>query len=187
MQTLADKIRAVAQLSGIFTLRSGAISDTYFDKYQFEADPALLHEIAIVLKHLLPPDTEAIAGLEMGGIPIVTMLSFVTKLPCAFIRKQPKQYGTCKYAEGIDLSNKKFVLIEDVVSSGGAVVDAIDLFKQDGILPTKVLCVIDRQMGGKDAIKNCGVEFESIFEFPHQNTSPEKQFRCPILVRTTAT
>lgn len=164
---LESRIRQAAQISGMFTLRSGAVSNTYFDKYQFEADPQLLEEIAVALKNLLPTNTEAIAGLEMGGIPIATMLSHVSKLPCAFIRKQPKQYGTCKFAEGTNLINKKFVLIEDVVSSGGAVVDAINVLKQDNLFPAKVLCVIDRKMGGKQNIESCGIPFESIFEFPH--------------------
>jgi orotate phosphoribosyltransferase len=66
---------------------------------------------------LVPPDTEVLAGLEMGGIPVVTMLSQVTGLPAAFVRKQPKEYGTCRYAEGTPLVGKRFVLIEDVVSS----------------------------------------------------------------------
>jgi orotate phosphoribosyltransferase len=93
MMTLATRIRHCARLSGSFTLHSGKISDPYFDKYQFEADPKLLHEIGQEMAKLLPPET---AGLEMGGISVATALSFVTRLSTAFIRKQPKSYGTCR-------------------------------------------------------------------------------------------
>ena len=152
MTTLAARIRNCSRLSGSFVLRSGKVSDTYFDKYQFEADPALLKAIAIELARLIPQDTEVLAGLEMGGIPIVTMLSQVTGLPAAFIRKEPKEYGTCRYAEGASLSGKKFVLIEDVVSSGGAIVDASAKLKADNLIPTAAICVIDRETGGKEAL-----------------------------------
>ena len=103
MDDLASRIRMASELSGSFTLRSGRVSDTYFDKYRFEADPVLLLAIANAMAPLSPFGSEVLAGLEMGGIPIVTMLSQVTGLPTAFIRKKPKSYGTCQYAEGISL------------------------------------------------------------------------------------
>ena len=94
MKTIAARIKACAQLKGSFTLRSGKISDTYFDKYRFEADPVLLRNIAMEMARLVPAGTEVLAGLEMGGIPVVTMLSQITGLPAAFIRKEAKSYGT---------------------------------------------------------------------------------------------
>lgn len=90
MPELAARIRQSARLNGAFTLRSGKVSDTYFDKYQFEADPGLLLAIAQELKELIPEGTDVLAGLEMGGIPIVVLLSQVSGIPAAFIRKQPK-------------------------------------------------------------------------------------------------
>ena len=90
MGTLPKRIRQCARLTGQFVLRSGKVSDTYFDKYQFEADPELLRDIAEEMATLVPPHAEVLAGLEIGGIPIVTMLSQVTGLPAAFIRKEPK-------------------------------------------------------------------------------------------------
>ena len=160
---LAARIRQCSRLTGRFTLRSGKTSDTYFDKYQFEADPSLLRAIAQQLAGLVPEDTEVVAGLEMGGIPIVTLLSQVTGLPAAFIRKQPKAYGTCRYAEGAALVDKRFVLVEDVVSSGGAIVDAVDKLKADGLHPSAVLCVIDRETGGREAVTALGIPFKSLF------------------------
>lgn len=152
-------------MSGHFVLRSGLTSDTYFDKYQFESDPALLLAIAEAMAPLVPPGTEVLAGLEMGGIPIVTMLSQVTGIPAAFIRKEPKAYGTCRYAEGASLQGKRFILIEDVVSSGGAIVDAFAKLKADAMVPDLVLCVIDRQSGGTESLQAIGLMLKAAFTF----------------------
>jgi len=165
MQTLAARIRRSARISGHFVLRSGQTSDTYFDKYQFESEPALLRAIAEAMAPLVPPGTEVLAGLEMGGIPIVTMLSQVTQIPAAFIRKEPKAYGTCRYAEGASLQGKRFILVEDVVSSGGAIIDALAKLKTDGMVPDLALCVIDRQTGGAEALKAVGLALKALFTF----------------------
>lgn len=164
-QPLAAKIRRSARISGHFVLRSGLTSDTYFDKYQFESDPILLRAIAEAMAPLVPAGTEVLAGLEMGGIPIVTMLSQVTGIPAAFIRKEPKEYGTCRYAEGASLQGKRFILIEDVVSSGGAIVDALVKLKADGMVPELALCVIDRQTGGVEALQAAGLTLKAAFTF----------------------
>ena len=156
--SIAQRINEVSRLTGTFTMRSGAVSSTYFDKYQFEADPVLLHDIASLLAQKVPDGTEVIAGLEMGGIPVVTALSQVTGLPAAFIRKERKKYGTANYAEGAPLEGKRVVLIEDVVSSGGAILDALAMLNADGVHPTLALCVIDRETGGKEALDAVGVE-----------------------------
>ncbi len=165
MQTLAARIRRSARLSGHFVLRSGLTSDTYFDKYQFESDPQLLRAIAEAMAPLVPPGTEVLAGLEMGGIPIVTLLSQVTNIPAAFIRKEAKDYGTCRYAEGASLQGKRFILVEDVVSSGGALIDALAKLKSDGMAPTLSLCVIDRQSGGTEALRAAGLALKALFSF----------------------
>jgi len=165
MSTLASRINRCSRLSGSFTLRSGKSSTAYFDKYQFEADPVLLCEVARSMSALVPPGTEALAGLEMGGIPIVTMLSQVTGLPAAFIRKEAKSYGTCRYAEGASLEGRKFVLVEDVVSSGGALLDALVKLSTDGLFASAALCVIDRQTGGKEALAAHGLPLVSLFTF----------------------
>lgn len=165
MSSLPFRIRQCARLTGSFTLRSGKVSDTYFDKYQFEADPKLLLSIAQEMVALVPQGTEVLAGLEMGGIPIVTVLSQVTGIPAAFIRKEPKVYGTCRYAEGASLAGTRFVLVEDVVSSGGAIIDALEKLRSDGLAPVAALCVIDRETGGKEALSAVGLPLKSLFTF----------------------
>ncbi len=161
---LAPRIKSVAELKGEFTLRSGAVSDTYFDKYLFESDPALLHDICVALSKLIPPEAEILAGLEMGGIPVVSVLSQITGLPAAFVRKEAKTYGTCKYAEGPSLVGKKIVIVEDVVSSGGAILDALEKLGNDGIQPIGIVCVIDRETGGFENLQKAGYELQSILK-----------------------
>src|SRR5262249_26392416 len=149
---------------------SGRVADTYFDKYQFEADPQLLRAIAELLARRLPDTTEVLAGLELGGIPIVTMLSQVTGLPAAFVRKEAKAYGTCRYAEGASLTGKRVVLIEDVVSTGGALLDQIAKLVADGVRPIAALCVIDRETGGREALAAAGVPLDALFTYTQIET-----------------
>lgn len=162
-QAVARRIHCVSQLSGRFTLRSGAVSDTYFDKFLFESDPDLLREIATLMAELVPVQTDILAGLEMGGIPVVTALSQVTGIPSAFLRKKPKSYGTSKYAEGPALENKHVTLIEDVVSSGGAILDSLARLRADDIEPSCAVCVIDRQTGGREKLAEHGLELRAVF------------------------
>ncbi|KHD87089.1 MAG: orotate phosphoribosyltransferase [Bdellovibrio sp. ArHS] len=143
-QELAKKIYDVAHLTGEFKLRSGQISNEYFDKYRFEAQPALLREIAKHMAPLIPAGTEVLAGLEMGGIPIATALSLETGLPCVFVRKEAKEYGTCQFAEGLDIKGKNVCVIEDVVTTGGQVVLSTADLRSLGAKISHVLCVIHR-------------------------------------------
>ncbi len=143
-QELAKKIYDVAHLTGEFKLRSGQVSNEYFDKYRFEAQPSLLREIAKQMAQLIPKGTEVLAGLEMGGIPIATALSLETGLPCVFVRKEAKEYGTCKFAEGFDVKGKNVCVIEDVVTTGGQVVLSTQDIRSLGAQVKHVLCVIHR-------------------------------------------
>ena len=104
--SLAQRVNSIARLTGTFTLRSGQVATEYFDKYRFEADPVLLADIAAALAPLLPSDTEVLAGLELGGVPIATALSLHTGLPAAFVRKEAKTYGTAQLAEGADIARQ---------------------------------------------------------------------------------
>jgi len=146
---LAKRIYDTAHITGDFLLRSGARSTEYFDKYLFEADPDLLKRIATAMVKLVPPGIDALAGLEMGGIPIATMLSQLTGLPVLFVRKKAKEYGTCKIAEGGPVRGRKLLIVEDVVTSGGAILDAAKALREEGAILSQVVCVIDRQTEGK--------------------------------------
>ena len=162
-EALAKAIFDASHLTGTFTLRSGIEATEYFDKYRFESNPQLLVWIASEMAKLVPADTEILAGLEMGGIPVVTALSRETGIPAAFVRKERKTYGTCKIAEGPDLSGKRVTVVEDVVTRGGAVVDGVKNLREDGAMVEIALCVVDRQQGGRDALTEIGMELRPLF------------------------
>jgi orotate phosphoribosyltransferase len=159
---LARRIYAAAHITGTFTLRSGVVSNEYFDKYLFEADPALLRDNADAAAPLIPP-CDLLAGLELGGVPLATMISQVTGLPTAFVRKEAKTYGTCKLAEGADVEGKRLCIIEDVVTSGGAILDAAAELRMRGAELGPVVCVIDRESGGTEKLAVEGLELVPLF------------------------
>lgn len=159
---LARRIHARAHLTGEFTLRSGRTATEYFDKYRFEADPMLLDEIGRQLALLVPAGIEVLAGLEMGGIPVVTALGRHTGLPCAFVRKEAKPYGTCRLAEGADVDGRRVLIVEDVVTSGGQIVLSTADLRALGAQVVSALCVIDRGQGGTDALAAEGIGLTSL-------------------------
>jgi orotate phosphoribosyltransferase len=160
---LAKRIYDTAHITGDFLLRSGARSTEYFDKYLFEADPDLLKHIATAMVKLVPPGIDALAGLEMGGIPIATMLSQLTGLPVLFVRKKAKEYGTCKIAEGGPVRGRRLLIVEDVVTSGGAILDAAKALREEGAELGAVVCVIDRQSGGPAKLAEAGLTLSPLF------------------------
>jgi orotate phosphoribosyltransferase len=144
---LAGRITSRCRLTGTFTLRSGQVSSTYFDKYLFEADPGLLSEVAEHAARLIPEDIEVLAGLELGGIPVATALSLVTGLPVAFVRKKAKAYGTAKLAEGAEIADRRVLIVEDVITTGGQVALSTEDLRAGGARIGSVLCIIDRSGG----------------------------------------
>jgi orotate phosphoribosyltransferase len=159
---LARDIDRRCRLTGEFTLRSGQVASTYFDKYLFETDPSLLTRVAVQMKDLLPDDVDLIGGLEMGGIPLVTVLSAETGLPALFVRKEAKTYGTCKLAEGPDVAGRTVTLIEDVITTGGAVRDATRALREAGARVELVICAIDRSPGDDNPLADVDLEIRSV-------------------------
>ena len=160
--SLAATIASVATLRGEFTLRSGAVSAEYFDKYRFESDPTLLQAIAEHLVTMIPPHTQALAGLELGGVPIATALALRSGLPIVFVRKRAKDYGTRQLAEGLDVRGLRLLVVEDVVTSGGQVVASTNDLRALGAVVTDALCVIDRESGGPAALATAGIFLRGI-------------------------
>jgi orotate phosphoribosyltransferase len=164
---LADRLRATCGLRGRFVLRSGQISDFYFDKYLFEADPVLLSAVTTLAAPMIPAGTEILAGLELGGVPLSTALSLLTGLPQVLVRKEAKSYGTAKLAEGPEVSGRKLVVIEDVVTTGGQVVLSTEELRARGAVVDAVLCVIDRRpqsgTGGRGPLAQAGLSVSSVF------------------------
>jgi orotate phosphoribosyltransferase len=168
---LARKIYQASYLRGEFQLRSGAVSHEYFDKYLFESDPALLNEIAQEMSHFIPGNADALAGLEMGGIPIATLLSQITGLSTLFVRKEAKPYGTCKLAEGGAIDGKKLLIVEDVVTSGGQIIQSAQALRQRGAIVEDVVCVVDREAEGRENLANFGLHLQALFTMTELKTA----------------
>ena len=161
-EDLARRVRDVSRLTGEFVLRSGRTATEYFDKYQFEADPELLDRLAEQMAVLVPEGTEVLAGLEMGGIAVVTALARHAGLPTAFVRKQAKQYGTARLCEGAEVAGRRVLVVEDVVTSGGQVVISTGELRKLGAHVDHALCVIDRQEGGTAALAAEGITLRAL-------------------------
>jgi orotate phosphoribosyltransferase len=162
----ADLVRRVYErchLVGEFTLRSGQISHEYFDKYLFEADPVLLRDVAEAMVSLLP-ECDVLAGVEMGGIPIAAVMSQLTGLPTAYVRKTAKEYGTCRAVEGTEVQGRRVVPVEDAVTTAGALLAACGQLRQLGATVEAAVCAIDRGDEGVPNLLAAGVELRSAID-----------------------
>jgi len=162
LAALARDINQACRVEGTFVLRSGQTSNEYFDKYLFESQPRLLLRVAEAMVPLLPPDTQLLGGLELGGVPIATMVSSLTGLPAIFVRKQAKTYGTGRLAEGADVVGKRITLIEDVITTGGAVRDATLALRAEGARVAVVVCAIDRSETGGGRLAEVAVDTRAV-------------------------
>ncbi|MFC7624807.1 orotate phosphoribosyltransferase [Microlunatus sp. GCM10028923] len=159
---LARDLDSTCRLQGSFTVRSGQVVSEYFDKYRFESRPDLLRRVAEAMVPLLPPETALLGGLELGGVPIATMVSSLTGLPVVFVRKAPKTYGTLRLVEGADVAGTRVTLIEDVITTGGAVRDGATGLRDLGAIVDTVVCAIDRTGSGGSALAGDGVAIRSV-------------------------
>ncbi len=167
MSDLAERVRAVAYLEGDFVLRSGRRSSFYLDKYRFETQPALLREIGDLLAARIAeiePTAQRIAGPELGAVALAAAASMASNLPFLIVRREAKEYGTSNRLEGVCEEGERVVVVEDVVTSGGAALAAVRALRQAGLTCETVICVVDRGEGGTEAMADLGVRLESILD-----------------------
>lgn len=162
MSGLAERVARASHLEGDFLLRSGRRSTLYFDKYAFESDPVLLRDLADAMVPLVPDGTEVLAGLELGGVPLATALSLRSGLPSAFVRKRAKTYGTCRLAEGADVAGRKVCVVEDVVTTGGQVLESVAALRKEGAQVLGVVCVLWRAEAGQDRLAEAGLSWSAV-------------------------
>jgi orotate phosphoribosyltransferase len=163
---LGKLLMTTCRLTGSFTLRSGVQSDVYFDKYLFEADPVLLRAVAELAEPLIPTGTEVLAGLELGGVAVATALSLSAGLRQVLVRKEAKTYGTGKLVEGGEISGRRVLVVEDVISTGGQVVASTQELRNLGALVDSVLCIVDRRGDARaelDQMASRGISVASLF------------------------
>jgi orotate phosphoribosyltransferase len=151
-------------LRGDFLLRSGARSSYYIDKYLFTTQPDLLRRIAAELAGRLPAGVQRVAGPVLGAVPLVTALSLVSELPMLIVRTESaKEYGTAKQIEGVLQAGEQVVLVEDVVTTGGAALAAVQVLRDAGAEVLAALAVVDREEGGGAAFAAAGVPYQALF------------------------
>ncbi|HEY8773417.1 MAG TPA: orotate phosphoribosyltransferase [Gaiellaceae bacterium] len=163
---LLTALREHAYLEGDFVLRSGKRSQYYLDKYRFETVPDLLEALGARLAAKaaeVEPDAARLAGPELGAVALAAAASLASRLPFLIVRAEAKAYGTANRIEGAYAAGERIVLIEDVVTSGGAAADAVRAVRQAGLECRTAICVIDREEGGVDALALVGVRLFSLF------------------------
>ena len=160
---LARRIADVALLRGEFTLRSGRKSNYYLDKYLFETQPDILRALGALFAERLPPDDNRIAGPELGAIALAAAASMASGKPFVIVRNQKKGYGSGKLIEGTLNAGDSVVIIEDVLTTGGQVLEAVKSLESAGAKVQSILGVLDRQEGARHNIESAGYKFESLF------------------------
>jgi len=163
---LARLIREHAYLEGDFVLRSGRRSRFYLDKYRFETRPDVLRALGERLAARVgeaAPGTARLAGPELGGVVLAAAASLASGLPFLIVRKEAKGYGTENLLEGEYAEGEEVCLVEDIVTSGGAAVEAVDALRAAGLQCQAAVCVVDREEGGADALARKAVRLHPLF------------------------
>jgi orotate phosphoribosyltransferase len=176
-EELARGLREVAYLEGDFLLRSGRRSKYYLDKYRFETRPDLLRPLgeliaAAVAEH--EPEADHLAGPELGAVALAAAASLESGLPFLIVRKQAKDYGTSNRLEGVSSEGDCVCLVEDVVTSGGAAIEAIEALREAGLRVSNAVCVVDREEGGVDALARHAVRLRPLFTASELLETPAK-------------
>lgn len=166
---LAQSIAQASLLRGTFTLRSGRTSSYYLDKYRFSTKPEILKQLGEFFQSTIKQIEEEVgtvnqlAGAELGGIPLVTVAGLSTGLTTIFVRNAKKDYGTAKQVEGIINQGDVVIFIEDVATTGGQALEAIEVLKSLGATVPAMMTVIDREEGARENIEAAGVKFVALF------------------------
>jgi orotate phosphoribosyltransferase len=163
---LARALRDAAYLEGDFVLRSGRRSRYYLDKYRFETRPEVLAPLGEALAEAVrehEPDADRLAGPELGAVALAAATSLESGLPFLIVRKTAKEYGTAQQLEGVYEEGECVCLIEDVVTSGGAAIEAVEALRNAGLRVSNAICVVDREEGGVDELARHAVRLRALF------------------------
>jgi len=163
---LLAAMREHAYLEGDFLLRSGKRSSYYLDKFRFETRPELLEALGARLAATIAeiePDAPRIACPVVGAVTLAAAASLASRLPFLIVRDEAKEYGTANRIEGAFEPGERVVLVEDVVTSGGAAADAVRAVRQAALECRTAICVIDREEGGVDSLARLGVRLHPLF------------------------
>jgi len=159
---LAKRVKEASYLEGDFILRSGKRSTYYLDKYLFETQPDILRALGRELARHMTDDVTLIAGAELGGVALAAATAMETGKPWIIVRNSKKDYGTSKMIEGRINPGDVVLLVEDIATTGGQVLEAARIITEAGATVKKIVCTIDRKQGARENIEGAGYVFESI-------------------------
>ncbi len=160
---LVDQLKSCGAIQyGHFVLTSGAVSDYYVDIKKASTNPKVLHTIATQMNSMIKDKYDLIAGMELGAVPLIVALSLQTNIPFVIVRKQKRDHGTGKQIEGESVKDKKVLIIEDVTTSGGSVVNTIQILRQNKATVDKVITVVDRESGAREKIEKLNLTFKPL-------------------------
>ncbi len=169
---LLEMIRARSMRLGRFTLASGRESDLYLNLKPTMMDPRGAHLCAKAFLARVPTGTDYVGGLEMGAVPVIASLAAVSDIAgrpvkTFFVRKSAKDHGTKEVVEGLtkdeSLAGKQVLVTDDVATTGGSVIKAIEAARAAGAVVEDALVLVDRQEGGTEALAAIGVRLASVF------------------------
>jgi len=155
-----------ALLEGDFVLRSGRRSTWYLDKYRFETDPELLRALGARIAEAVAayePKAIRLAGPALGAVALAASASMASGRPFIIVRGETKEYGTANRIEGPFEPGELVCLVEDVVTSGGALGEAVSALRDEALVVRTAVCVVDREEGGSDALARLGVRLRPLF------------------------
>jgi len=162
MTSLCDHLKECGAIKfGDFTLASGKKSKYYIDIKKASANPRILKLIAREISRKIKNhsiDADYIGCVALGGVPIAVAVSLETDLPLIIIRKEAKEYGTKGQIIGDFIKNSRVLMVEDVATTGGSVLRAIRLLRDEGLLIKNVIVVVDREEGAHAALADESVE-----------------------------
>jgi orotate phosphoribosyltransferase len=159
---LINRIKETAYLEGDFILRSGKRSRYYLDKYLFETCPDILKALGKEFAKHVTGDVTLIAGAELGGVALAAATAMQTGKSWIIVRQSRKDHGTGKLIEGVLKPGDVVLLVEDIATTGGQVLEAAKVITEAGAKIKKIVCVIDRRQGAAENITQAGYKFESI-------------------------
>jgi orotate phosphoribosyltransferase len=163
---LRGRIKEIAYLEGDFVLRSGKRSKYYLDKYRFETRPELLAPLGeriAAAAAKLEPGADRLAGPELGAVALAAAASLSSGLPFLLVRKAAKEYSTGKRIEGVFEEGERICLVEDVVTTGGALIAAVEALRESGLVCESAVCVVDREEGGEEQLARQGIRLRHLF------------------------
>lgn len=162
-EELAKRIADVSLLRGEFTLRSGRKSNYYMDKYRFETQPDILAALGKMFAERVTARVDRIAGAELGAVPLAAATAMASGKPCVFVRNQKKDYGTSKQVEGVLNPGETVMIVEDILTTGGQVLEAAKSLEAVGAKVDRIVAVIDRMEGARENIEGAGYVFEALY------------------------